>query len=420
MYYGTPPIVTNGLVLNLDAASQKAQPTRNLLNHTTDLTNVAWTKIRSQITASAGIAPDGTNTAFAMTITDATQLVRLTAQTLTTSVPGGPYTLSFYVKNNGSTAGIAQLGIYDSGQSVSGFAPSFAIQANFVNTGSNTGTAVTAISTNVEPITNGWYRISASGILSASISSFSVFLDIANGAGGTNVNGESILLWRPQFETGRIATPYQPGVGTTKTWPGLTFDRYSGSYTTTTSRPTYLADNGGSMVFDGVGSQMTLGTGSSYPFPFHTYEIWAKTPGTGSTMVDGGGLVAFDYGRLVTFNYLGRITYNQYSGSSVLLYSATTTQTFFDNKWHHIVCSRGASQYEMYVDGILLNSGSSGTAPGWDGLNSWSTMQAYLGDNPNNITVKLKGSIASVRVYNRQLSQQEVTQNYNALKSRFI
>ena len=206
MYYGTPPIVTNGLVLNLDAASQKAQPTRNLLNHTTDLTNVAWTKIRSQITASAGIAPDGTNTAFAMTITDATQLVRLTAQTLTTSVPGGPYTLSFYVKNNGSTAGIAQLGIYDSGQSVSGFAPSFAIQANFVNTGSNTGTAVTAISTNVEPITNGWYRISASGILSASISSFSVFIDIANGAGGTNVNGESILLWRPQFETGRIAT----------------------------------------------------------------------------------------------------------------------------------------------------------------------------------------------------------------------
>jgi hypothetical protein len=420
MYYGTPPIVTNGLVLNLDAASQKAQPTRNLLNHTTDLTNAAWTKIRCQITASAGIAPDGTNTAFAMTITDATQLVRLTAQTATTSVPGGPYTLSFYIKNNGSTAGIAQLGIFDSGQAVSGFAPSFAIQANFVNTGSNTGTAVTALSANVEPIANGWYRISATGILSSSISSFSTFIDIANGAGGTKVNGESILLWRPQFETGRITTPYQPGVGTTKTWPGLTFDRYSGSYTTTTSRPTYLADNGGSMVFDGVGSQMTLGTGSSYPFPYHTYEIWAKTPGTGSAMVGGAGLVAFDYGRLVYFSPTGQLIYVQTSGSAAVLFSRTTTQTFFDNKWHHIVCSRGVSQSEMYVDGILINSGSSGTAPGWDGLNSWSTMQVFLGDNPNNVTYKLKGSIASVRVYNRQLSQQEVTQNYNALKSRFI
>jgi len=39
MYYGTPPIVTNGLVLNLDADSQKAQPTRNLLNSTTALNN---------------------------------------------------------------------------------------------------------------------------------------------------------------------------------------------------------------------------------------------------------------------------------------------------------------------------------------------------------------------------------------------
>jgi hypothetical protein len=97
MYYGTPPIVTNGMVLNLDAGNLTYPVSRNLFNYTTDLTNSFWSKLRCQITASAGIAPDGTNTAFAMTITNASNLVRLTANTFTTSVPGGPYTLSVYV-----------------------------------------------------------------------------------------------------------------------------------------------------------------------------------------------------------------------------------------------------------------------------------------------------------------------------------
>ena len=63
-------IVTNGLVLWVDPANSRYPTSRNLFNYTTDLTNGYWSKLRCQITASAGIAPDGTNTAFAMTITD--------------------------------------------------------------------------------------------------------------------------------------------------------------------------------------------------------------------------------------------------------------------------------------------------------------------------------------------------------------
>ena len=105
-----PNINRNGLVLALDAANTTNQTSRNLFNYTTNLTNAYWSKTRCQITASAGIAPDGTNTAFAMTITDASGLVRLGAGVFTASIEGGPYTFSCYVsKSANCTAGALEL-----------------------------------------------------------------------------------------------------------------------------------------------------------------------------------------------------------------------------------------------------------------------------------------------------------------------
>ena len=106
MIYGTPTIVTNGLVLALDAASPKAAPTRNLLHNTNELTNAsAWFIYRSTLTASAATAPDGTNTAYAWNISPegTSSLVRLAAvnsnSPISSSIYGGPYTFSVYVKN---------------------------------------------------------------------------------------------------------------------------------------------------------------------------------------------------------------------------------------------------------------------------------------------------------------------------------
>jgi len=140
IYKNTSPIVTNGLVLNWDAANQAQQVSRNLFNFSNNLTSTAWNKIRCQITASAGTAPDGTNTAFAMTITDASGLVRLAINpAFTASVEGGPYTFSCFVSRSSCTAGILQLGIYN-GAGISGVEPDYAIQTNFEQTGSSSNT----------------------------------------------------------------------------------------------------------------------------------------------------------------------------------------------------------------------------------------------------------------------------------------
>jgi hypothetical protein len=47
------------------------------------------------------------------------------------------------------------------------------------------------------------------------------------------------------------------------------------------------------------------------------------------------------------------------------------------------------------------------------------TIGAYNGGTPNLAGYYYNGSMAIIRVYNRNLSASEVLQNYNALKGRF-
>jgi hypothetical protein len=194
-----------------------------------------------------------------------------------------------------------------------------------------------------------------------------------------------------------------------------------GNNGTLTNGPTFDSLNGGSIVFDGTNDYISLGTGTSYAFPKLTYEVWVKTPTTGSGMTDGTGLLSFGYGNSMFISPAGALRFIITSGSSVTrvvqaIYSGTN---LYDNQWHHIVCSRGDSTYEMYIDKVLVSTGASTLTPGWDGLSGYSSSGAVAGSNVNSENYKLKGNLPLIRVYNRALSAQEVLQNYNATKGRF-
>lgn len=192
-----------------------------------------------------------------------------------------------------------------------------------------------------------------------------------------------------------------------------------GNNGTLVNGPTYNSNNYGSIVFDGIDDVGNIGPGTNYPYPYHTFEIWVKTSGLASGMTQGG-LIALDYGRYVTINSGGNIQYTISTGPTGTLFQSTASnKNVFDNNWHHIICSRGESIYQTYIDGILMVTGSSGGQPSWDGLNIWSSITSVIANNPNNSIYKLKGSISIVRMYNRQLTQTEVLQNYNATKRRY-
>tara|TARA_B110000967_G_scaffold192297_1_gene218810 strand:+ start:69 stop:779 length:711 start_codon:yes stop_codon:yes gene_type:complete len=185
----------------------------------------------------------------------------------------------------------------------------------------------------------------------------------------------------------------------------------------------FSTNNGGTWDFDGVDDYILAGVGTDYSYPYHSWEMWFKTSQVDSGGV--GGLVGLDYGRLMylTGSNSGSITYTLYSNMSqpnVVVQSISGGTNLLDNEWHQVICSRGTSTCEIWIDGALATTAGNGGQATWNGINQWSAMAARFGDNPNNVGLKFEGGIPIIRIYNKQLSAAEVTQNYNAQKNRFI
>ena len=184
----------------------------------------------------------------------------------------------------------------------------------------------------------------------------------------------------------------------------------------------FSTNNGGTWDFDGVDDYILAGVGTDYAYPYHSWEMWFKTSQVDFNGV--GGLVGLDYGRtmyLVASNS-GSIVYTLYSNMSqpnVVVLSITGGTNLLDNEWHQVICSRGTSTSEIWIDGALVKTASNGGQATWNGINQWSTMASRFGDNPNNSGNNFEGGIPIIRIYNKQLSAAEVLQNYNAQKNRF-
>lgn len=206
-----------------------------------------------------------------------------------------------------------------------------------------------------------------------------------------------------------------PGTGTTLY--DLSGNGYTGSLASGVS---YSSSNLGVLSYNGTNNAVTnIGTSTRYLSTSMSMEAWVKSSGLGSGM-STGGIFGITYGVIVNIQSDGSMVYYMYNtdtGSAVQLFSSQSTGVnFFDNKWHQIVCTKYPLGYAMYVDGVLNNSGSTGS---WSGTNIWSAMDSYLGLNPNNIYYYLNGSMGPARIYNVALSASQIAQNYNALRGRY-
>jgi hypothetical protein len=175
------------------------------------------------------------------------------------------------------------------------------------------------------------------------------------------------------------------------------------------------------ITFDGTNDRITGGASTNYlPLPTHSLEAWIKSPGLGAGM-GTSAVFGITYGLIVQILSGGILQYYAYTtdnGPQVILFDLYSTGVnLFDNKWHHVVCTRDSSNVNIYIDGTLNSTTSNGGA--WTGTNVWASMDMLIGNNPNNIYYYFNGSIDIAKIYNRGLSASEVLTNYNALKTRF-
>jgi hypothetical protein len=414
MYYGTPPIVTNGMVLNLDPQSPQSiplDPTVNLYNSSENISVFPWTSTNgTRVTSSAVAAPYGTGPTNLFTTTAAFSSI-FQERTLYQ----GTYNISWHIKYvNQQYYNIVYEGNYGVAR--------FDIINGVVNTFYN-GPNLTRISAaSITPAPNGYYRINATLNVTESVINFAR-INLWPGAwSSNNYSGSQAYIWGAQLSRTSYVTPYVSSsatvLGSITSWQDISGNNNTATLFSSSisgSIPVFPAANDRVLQFDGTGSyaripyNITLDPTSSITFEAWVYptdlttiryqELYRKE------ILPGRHLFSFqEYGTILSF---GTWT-STYDELDIII-----TPSTYVNRWNHFVATYTSGYKAIYANGTLIGSSTVITGS----LIQGNTI-AYIGSSQG-VGEFFKGKYGLFKMYNRALPQAEITQNYNALKSRF-
>ena len=205
-----------------------------------------------------------------------------------------------------------------------------------------------------------------------------------------------------------------PGSGTT--WTDLSGN---GKNYTLTNGPTYSSSNGGIITFAGASSQYATSAATlfnSTTFNTYTMNLWAYPTGAGNFVQVNGQATpntAYHYSA-IEISAGGTISFGQWTGSLPVTTIATSTQSL--NAWYNLVITYNGTTATAYVNGTSV--GSTNIIWSSPGANTFMALMAI--DTTNMGTgAYASGSLGAFMVYNRGLTADEVTTNFNALRSRY-
>jgi hypothetical protein len=307
--------------------------------------------------------------------------------------PGGslalstPYAFSCIWKYNGTNT----------------LSPSFIIDASKGNPETSGGNAFSAFTQTNIPLGNGWtyskleFTLSTSPTLGAYLT-----YGIGTGSDSSYLNN-TFDVYNEQFEQNLYATPYVNGTrSNTQAILDLT-----GNNTVTATSLTYASD--GTFSFDGSNSYITLGNDTSLlSGNATTVEAWVKTN------VTGGYKKIFTNGNATgIYLSIGPSPYNTYFGvvTNGTSGGATWTNNISTTNYTHLVGTYNGSTCILYANGLQV---ATGAASGTMGTGATVYVSGYASGGE-----RWNGNIDGIKVYNRALSAAEVTQNFEASRSRY-
>jgi hypothetical protein len=401
----SPSIVTNGLVLCLDAANRKGYD--KFENLTLQTSQIGITPTYSVggivgLNTTATTAPNGLYEA---------SLVDNNGNTSTNYVYGSAglttnttYTYSIHIKQG--TKPDFQITIDENGFGGKRYYSGFTYSNESVTTGitGNTGNDGALIGSSVSKLTNGWYRLSLA--FKTSTTAVSTFVDMINRFGNTS---GSNYVWGRQLEIGDTTTDYYATTSTAKNrgtiWSDLSGNGNTG---TLTNGVGYGNSNSGSFVFDGVNDCVVVNNNAS---------ILSSTSYT---------KIAWFYP--TSFATLNNIIsgVNGLSEHAFWLAGGNTLNAGHNGSWSTVVSSTTLSLNTWYCGAVTFS-----TTTGWvlylNGVQEATNLSTTTFSGTGAILIGafatgdfvFTGRIANTKIYNRVLSAAEVRQNFNALRGRF-
>jgi len=382
-----PQIVRSGLVLDLDAGYMRSY-SPNVHPNPTNI--FAWSGTgNNNCTLSGDISVSrqygSIPLKMVMTGTDPyTGTYNVSTWNLAPAANGQTWTLSFYAKASETVTGNC-----------------------FIFGANSSGNYIEAPSTSFT-VTSSWQRFTFTTTFA---NASTAFIQIRFGGSSGQV-GKTIWWDGVQVERASAATTFNPYYIGNTTWRDVSGSNYNGSLNT---GPLFSSANGGSIAFDGttVGQEVNIGTKTINFTSGGTFEIWTKIDNVNRnqgffSMSPGTSYINF-YSPGATNQKMRWEVIGNVGVSYNAINSLTTLQ---NNVWYHVVGNFDPSggSTRIYINGSLDNSQSSYT-----NVPSSVTGQIIIGEYAG----ILDGNIAVAKIYNRALSASEVSQNYQATKTRF-
>ena len=184
----------------------------------------------------------------------------------------------------------------------------------------------------------------------------------------------------------------------------------------TAGSPTYNSANGGSLYFEGSDEYVTLSEVLTNSGNL-TYCAWVYR----SVVSPNGYTNLFTS---TTQNEQFQLDLTGYPGGfGVYLngaYNSNTSNLIPLNTWVYICWQRNGTGLYGYLNGVEQFNPSTGNAQGNSTVSTAVSNINKIGAYSTGTSYNLNGKLGPVHMYNRALSAAEVSQNFNALRSRFI
>ena len=197
-----------------------------------------------------------------------------------------------------------------------------------------------------------------------------------------------------------------------------------GNTGTLTNGPVLSSSNSGVIAFDGSNDYVTIGDKLDLGLSNYTFSCWFKLNSITGYQCIFSKSIAWNvdnrYALYISNNKLQSFLQGNQglTGPDVDITSSVTLAT---GTWYHVTSVYDRSgTLKLYVNGVL---DSSAAISQWQNVNIESSYTFKIGayaTSGNEPTFFTNGNITSFTAYNRALTQQEIQQNYNATKGRFV
>ena len=373
-----PQIVRSGLILDLDASYMRSY-SPNVAPYPTDI--FAW--CGAAATNSCTISRDTTmtrqygSTPMKMAVTGNYPYADTSGSSLwnlAAAAIGQTWTMSVYAKASVSTT--AQLLIF----------------------GANSSGALVEFDVVNISITSSWTRFS---LTSTMVDSTCAFIQVR--LDGTPTGGSGINIWWDglQVERASAATNFNPYYFGNAVWKDVSGNNRTG---TLTNGPLFNTSNYGNIAFDGSDDYVTT---SNIALSFTTFSMECLVKYNSLSGNQG----------LFTYNNTNFI--NLWKGSGVGMrwevnsggQAITGASDLATGVWYHFVGVYNGSQGILYRNGVVYAGPTTLTSHTSEAASFEIGRYAAAGNT--------NGSIAIAKFYTRALTAAEVSQNFQATKTRF-